>query len=147
MRPELVMKSVIPCLMAGMIGIYGLIIGLLITLSSTYLLPLFFYNFKLIFITILVTKDNYSPFKGFAHLGSGLSVGLAGLGAGMCIGVVGDAGVRANAQQPRLFTGMIMILIFAEGMKLYKILSQCIYIHIFISFGFVRFNHWFNYGY
>lgn len=34
MRPELVMKSVIPCLMAGMIGIYGLIIGLLITLRS-----------------------------------------------------------------------------------------------------------------
>lgn len=34
MRPELVMKSVIPCLMAGMIGIYGLIIALLIVLRS-----------------------------------------------------------------------------------------------------------------
>lgn len=34
MRPDLVMKSVIPCLMAGMIGIYGLIIGILIGIRS-----------------------------------------------------------------------------------------------------------------
>lgn len=34
----------------------------------------------------------------------------------MCIGVIGDVGVRANALQPRLFTGMIMMLIFAEGL-------------------------------
>lgn len=33
---------------------------------------------------------------------------------GLAIGIVGDAGVRANAQQPRLFVGMILILIFAE---------------------------------
>ena len=30
------------------------------------------------------------------------------------IGIVGDAGVRGIAQQPRLFVGMILILIFAE---------------------------------
>ena len=30
------------------------------------------------------------------------------------IGIVGDAGVRGTAQQPRLFVGMILILIFAE---------------------------------
>jgi V-type H+-transporting ATPase proteolipid subunit len=30
------------------------------------------------------------------------------------IGIVGDAGVRGTAQQPRLYVGMILILIFAE---------------------------------
>jgi hypothetical protein len=30
------------------------------------------------------------------------------------IGIVGDAGVRATAQQPRVYVGMILILIFAE---------------------------------
>lgn len=30
------------------------------------------------------------------------------------IGIVGDAGVRGSAQQPRLYVGMILILIFAE---------------------------------
>ncbi len=36
------------------------------------------------------------------------------------IGIVGDAGVRGTAQQPRLFVGMILILIFAE------VLGPCI---------------------
>jgi hypothetical protein len=30
------------------------------------------------------------------------------------IGIVGDAGVRGCAQQPRLYVGMILILIFGE---------------------------------
>lgn len=35
------------------------------------------------------------------------------------IGIVGDAGVRGSAQQPRLFVGMILILIFAEVLGAY----------------------------
>lgn len=76
-------------------------------------------------------------FQGFVQLGAGLSVGLAGLAAGFAIGIVGDAGVRGTAQQPRLFVGMvcnvcngsalsgsfialqILILIFAEVLGLY----------------------------
>ncbi|KAF8053101.1 hypothetical protein N665_1463s0005 [Sinapis alba] len=54
---------------------------------------------------------SYYLFDGYAHLSSGLACGLAGLSAGMAIGIVGDAGVRANAQQPKLFVGMILILI------------------------------------
>ena len=48
-----------------------------------------------------------SLFQGFVQLGAGLSVGLAGLAAGFAIGIVGDAGVRGTAQQPRLFVGMV----------------------------------------
>jgi F0F1-type ATP synthase membrane subunit c/vacuolar-type H+-ATPase subunit K len=58
-------------------------------------------------------------FAGVVQLGAGLSVGLAGLAAGFAIGIVGDAGVRGTAQQPRLFVGMILILIFAEVLGLY----------------------------
>lgn len=47
----------------------------------------------------------YYFFDGYAHFAAGLACGLAGLGAGMAIGIVGDAGVRANAQQPKLFVG------------------------------------------
>ena len=46
-------------------------------------------------------------YTGFIQLGAGLSVGLAGLAAGFAIGIVGDAGVRGTAQQPRLFVGMV----------------------------------------
>ncbi|KAF8264810.1 hypothetical protein EI94DRAFT_1417370, partial [Lactarius quietus] len=46
-------------------------------------------------------------YTGFVQLGAGLSVGLAGLATGFAIGIVGDAGVRGTAQQPRLFFGMV----------------------------------------
>ena len=60
--------------------------------------------------------------RGFVHLGAGLSVGLSGLAAGYAIGIVGDAGVRGTAQQPRLYVGMILILIFAEVLGLYGLI-------------------------
>ena len=70
----------------------------------------------------LDSAEKYTPFKGFLHLGAGLSVGLSGLAAGFAIGIVGDAGVRGTAQQPRLFVGMILILIFAEVLGLYGLI-------------------------
>jgi len=105
MRPELIMKSIIPVVMAGIIAIYGLVVAALIG-----------NNIK------EGGKEGYKLFHGFLHLGAGLSVGLSGLAAGFAIGVVGDAGVRGTAQQPRLFVGMILILIFAEVLGLYGLI-------------------------
>lgn len=65
-------------------------------------------------------------YTAFVQLGAGLSVGLAGLAAGFAIGVVGDAGVRGFAQQPRLFVGMVLILIFAEVLGLYGLIVALI---------------------
>ena len=65
----------------------------------------------------------YYYFDGYAHFAAGLACGLAALAAGMAIGIVGDAGVRANAQQPKLFVGMILILIFAEALGLYGLIG------------------------
>jgi len=58
-------------------------------------------------------------FKAFVHLGAGLAVGIAALGAGFAIGITGDAGVRGVAQQPRLYVGMMLIMIFSEVLGLY----------------------------
>lgn len=80
--------------MAGIIGIYGLVVSVLISDG--------------------LKQADYALFTGFIQLGAGLAVGLAGMAAGFAIGIVGDAGVRGTAQQPRLFVGMILILIFAE---------------------------------
>jgi V-type H+-transporting ATPase proteolipid subunit len=38
------------------------------------------------------------------------------------ISIVGDAGVRANARQPKLFVGMLLILIFGEALALYGLI-------------------------
>jgi len=103
LRPELMMKSIIPVVMAGVLGIYGLITSVII-------------NEK------LNQPKSYPAYQGFAHLGAGLTVGMSSLAAGLAIGIVGDAGVRANAQQTRLFVGMILILIFAEALGLYGLI-------------------------
>jgi len=103
MRPELIMKSIIPVVMAGIIAIYGVVVAVLIAGQ-------------------VKPAPEYTLFSGFVHLGAGLAVGLSGLAAGYAIGIVGDAGVRGTAQQPRLFVGMILILIFAEVLGLYGLI-------------------------
>ncbi|KAA3682247.1 V-type H+-transporting ATPase 16kDa proteolipid subunit [Paragonimus westermani] len=55
-------------------------------------------------------------------LGAGLSVGVSGLAAGYAIGIVGDEGVRCTSKQPRVFVGMVLILIFAEVLGLYGLI-------------------------
>ena len=68
---------------------------------------------------LTAVKSPMSLYAGFIQLGAGLSVGLAGLAAGFAIGIVGDAGVRGTAQQPRIYIGMILILILAQLLCLY----------------------------
>ncbi|CAJ1930393.1 unnamed protein product [Sphenostylis stenocarpa] len=132
MRSELVMKSIVPVVMAAVLGIYG---DLLIADPKA---------------------KSYYLFDGYTHLSSVLACGLAGLSAGMAMGIVGDAGVRypililyslinlelmeklifiecdmlrmdtvlckANAQPPKLFVGMILILIFVEALAFYGLI-------------------------
>ncbi|KAJ4004038.1 v-type proton ATPase 16 kDa proteolipid subunit 2 [Fusarium irregulare] len=89
--------------MSGIIAVYSLVIAVLIAddldPSKTYSL--------------------FSRNRGVLHLASGLTVGLTGIAAGYCIGIVGDAGVRAFLDQPKVYTGMVLILIFAEVLGLY----------------------------
>ncbi|KAM3133023.1 V-type proton ATPase 16 kDa proteolipid subunit c 2 [Paramecium bursaria] len=105
LKPDLIMKSVIPVVMAGILGIYGMIVAVILQGK--------------------VSGSNSSK-QGYAYLAAGLCCGLSSLSAGLAIGIVGDAGVRANAQQDRIFVGMILILIFAEALALYGLIVSLI---------------------
>lgn len=107
MDPSKIMRGIIPCVMAGILGIYGLIVAILIAAKIN-------------------VKNGYSSYSGFAHLASGLVCGLAALSAGMTIGVVGDAGVRAFGKQKKVFVALILILIFAEALGLYGVIVALI---------------------
>merc|ERR1711871_989023 len=109
LHAEMVMKSIIPIIMAGVLGIYGLIVAVLLTSSITGDAPY-----------------SYASYSGYSALAAGLCCGMAGLSAGIAIGIVGDAGVRANARQPKLFVGVILILIFAEALGLYGLIVALI---------------------
>ncbi|KAH8590763.1 hypothetical protein B0O99DRAFT_300687 [Bisporella sp. PMI_857] len=108
-RPELIMKSLIPVVMSGIIAVYSLVIAVLI--AADIAPP---------------PEATYSLFNGFMHLACGLSVGLTGLAAGYAIGIVGDMGVRSYMSQSRIFVGMVLILIFGEVLGLYGLIVALI---------------------
>jgi V-type H+-transporting ATPase proteolipid subunit len=151
-HPGSVMKNVIPIVMAGVIGIYGLIVGVI--LAQSIQTP---------------TNDRanvYSIYTGMAHLAAGLCTGISGLAAGCCIGIVGDYGIRAvgyrasqitlfpsekeaagystipdndedggvhvaedvsgSDDQNKLFVGMLIMLIFSEALALYGMIIALI---------------------
>eukprot|EP00542_Grammatophora_oceanica_P018359 CAMPEP_0194028320 /NCGR_PEP_ID=MMETSP0009_2-20130614/2321_1 /TAXON_ID=210454 /ORGANISM="Grammatophora oceanica, Strain CCMP 410" /LENGTH=209 /DNA_ID=CAMNT_0038667673 /DNA_START=53 /DNA_END=682 /DNA_ORIENTATION=+ len=148
-HPKSIMKNVIPIVMAGVIGIYGLIVGVILGQS--------------------IQKPNgnreniYSIYTGMAHLAAGLCAGISGLVAGGCIGIVGDYGVRSvgyrasavtiiatsspeaegystipegedtagddvsgSDDQNKLFVGMLIMLIFSEALALYGLITALI---------------------
>jgi len=109
LHSEMIMKSIIPIIMAGVLGIYGLIVAVLLGAGIDG-----------------KKAYNYSSYSGYSALAAGLCCGMAGLSAGIAIGIVGDAGVRANARQPKLFVGVILILIFAEALGLYGLIVALI---------------------
>merc|ERR1712210_242039 len=79
-KPRLVMRNIIPVIMAGIIGIYGLIVSVIIGSVISNKAPTFD-NAK------GIGYNRYTAFGGFAHLGAGLVVGISGLAAGMAIGI------------------------------------------------------------
>ena len=108
LKPDLIIRSVIPVIMAGILGIYGLIVAVILQGK------------------ISQKGKNYTYKLSFSHLCAGLCCGVSSLGAGIAIGIGGDAGVRALGQQDRVFVGMMLILIFAEALGLYGLIVSLI---------------------
>ncbi|VUZ53088.1 unnamed protein product [Hymenolepis diminuta] len=104
-RPELLMKSLVPVIMAGIVAVYGLVVSVIISSK--------------------IGTDTTME-KSLNYLGAGISCGLCGLGAGYAIGIVGDAGVRAIGKEQRVFIAMVLILIFAEVLGLYGLIIALI---------------------
>lgn len=63
MYPTVVMRCMIPIVMAGVLGIYGLIISVILLQNVKG-----------------VTTGDFTAFNAYAQLGAGLSVGLSSLG-------------------------------------------------------------------
>jgi len=135
--PDLLMKNIIPVVMAGVLGIYGLIVAVI--LNGKMLKP----NGETGYAT-------YSQYSGFAHLAAGLCCGLCSLASGLAIGIAADAGTRAVGAQSAmaaswkkmgftgdsggqvsssgdaLFVGTVLIQVFAGNLGLYGLITALI---------------------
>ena len=106
LKPDKIIKAIIPVIMAGILGIYGLIVAVILNGG--------------------MNEGNYFLYTGYKQLAAGLCCGLSSLAAGIAIGKAGDAGVRALGQQDKIFVGMMLILIFAEAIGLYGLIISLI---------------------
>ena len=134
--PDLVWRNLIPVVMAGVNGIYGLITSIVLVGA------------------ISAPKDGgynvYSLYTGCAHLAAGVCCGLSGLGSGACIGVAGDAAIMAcgaydveskkirsgmramrgdkkkGGGAEKLFVAMVLIQVFAGNIALYGLIASII---------------------
>lgn len=98
--------------MAGVLGIYGLIVAVVINGNITS-----------------PTDDGiptYSYFSSQAHLAAGLCCGLSSLFSGWAIGVAGDTGVRAVGEEERMFIPTIMIQVFCGNIGLFGLIVALI---------------------
>ena len=101
-QTEMVMKSIMPVILSGVCGIFGLIIAVII--SSGMRLP------------TGAGQTTYSLYTGYAHLGAGLTVGLSNLASGLAIGMCGNCGVQDSCRQPKLYIGMVLIWSFGSAL-------------------------------
>ena len=124
-RPDAVMRNMLPVIMAGILGIYGLIASIIMVYSSTG--PPFISS---IVYPVNAAGTHYTSYSGYGHLAAGLSCGLSCLAAGLSIGIAGDAGVRACGQQEKIFVGMILMLIFGEALALYGLIVSIVIVTV-----------------
>jgi V-type H+-transporting ATPase proteolipid subunit len=152
--PAGVLKNLVPIVMAGVLGIYGLIVSVLLAQSISPPAAGDKYS----------NPTKYSAYNGYAHLAAGLCCGISCLAAGGCIGMIGDVGtqgfgMRATAGLKRawtsgegvsstdssrageasaaegavtaesankLYVGMLIMLIFSEALALYGMIVALI---------------------
>ena len=131
--PDQIWRNIIPIIMAGVNGIYGLITSII--LHGSIVSP------------SDEGRNRYSLYSGAAHLAAGLCCGLSGLGSGACIGIAGDAAVktcgaydfemkrwtkrkdahktknpRTKAEGDKIFVAMVLLQVFAGNIALYGLI-------------------------
>mmetsp|Transcript_11010 Transcript_11010/g.15487 ORF Transcript_11010/g.15487 Transcript_11010/m.15487 type:complete len:208 (+) Transcript_11010:370-993(+) len=145
--PKGIIKNIVPIVMAGVLGIYGLIVSVII--GQSILSP------------DAEGQTTYSLYNGYAHLAAGLCCGMSCLAAGGTIGMIGDVGVQCfglratngkrawltgegadpnDADQRaggmnqtitseaanKLYVGLLIMLIFSEALALYGLIVALI---------------------
>lgn len=128
-HPGGIIKNLIGIIMAGVLGIFGLIVTIIISGGISPPLD--------------STVATYSMYNGYSHLASGLCCGLTCLAAGYSTGVAGEAnivsvGIRAKGNRIKNGTGEdgeegdanslyiagVTILSFAGALGLYGFIGE-----------------------
>ncbi|GKT22022.1 putative multi-domain containing protein [Aduncisulcus paluster] len=106
MSPKQIIKLSLPVILAGVLGIFGLITSII--------------------IVIKIDDTVYAYKNAYAHLAAGICTGVSSFAAGVAIGNAGEAGSRACAKNERLFTALLLCLVFGEALAIFGLLVSLI---------------------
>lgn len=101
-----VLKGMVPIVMSGVIGLYGLIGGLVFHGKAKH--------------------DNNVAANGAKYLAAGLTLGLSCAASGCAIGQAAHAGIPAYAADDGYYIPMVMSCIFAEALGLYGLITSLV---------------------
>jgi V-type H+-transporting ATPase proteolipid subunit len=87
-HPGGIIKNLVAIIMAGVLGIYGLIVAIIISGGVT--------------APNGDTGNMYSQYTGWAHFAAGLCCGLCCLAAGGATGIAGEVGIKATGLRAEL---------------------------------------------
>ena len=87
-HPGGIIKNLVAIIMAGVLGIYGLIVAIIIAGGVS--------------APKAGVGNTYSQYTGWAHLAAGLCCGLCCLAAGGATGVAGEYGIKATGLRAEL---------------------------------------------
>jgi len=102
-RPNMIMKSIVHAVMAGVIAIYGLVVAVLLAQK-------------------IDRAPKYDLASAYNHLAGGMAVGICGMAGGMCIGVLGNWGTRSSALRPQMFMSAVLMTGFAMVLGMYGLI-------------------------
>jgi V-type H+-transporting ATPase proteolipid subunit len=137
--PKGVIKNIVPIVMAGVLGIYGLIVAVIITQAISQ--------------PDANGYATYSVYNAWAHFAAGMCCGCSCLAAGGTIGIIGEVGVQcfgmkasagkrawggdgdagdgggegaSSEDANKLYVGLLIMLIFSEALALYGLIVALI---------------------
>jgi V-type H+-transporting ATPase 16kDa proteolipid subunit len=102
-HPNGIIKNLIAIIMAGVLGIYGLIVAIII--GNGVLAP------------AENVGNTYSQFTGWAHLAAGLCCGLTNLAAGAATGIAGEAGILSTGLRAQVNHAKVRARSFGGGSR------------------------------
>ncbi len=85
--------------MAGILGIFGFIVAIMIAAN--------------------VELERMDLNRGFKFLAAGSCCGLSALAAGLAIGICGCGGVISYAREQKTYIGLVLSMIFSEVIGMY----------------------------
>ena len=73
---------------------------------------------------LVKTPNAYGTINGYSDFAAGIICGIGCLAAGYALGQIGNSGIRAFRKTDKMFTIMILLLVFTEALAIFALITS-----------------------